>query len=566
MKIGYAFLFATTALVLPAQAENYRVASKIGAVKVFPQGADVTRIAHVSVVEGDHQIILDNVPGWIDPQSIRVEGAGSSGIEITSVDSKSTPLVTENIDVSRRKLEQEIARLSHERSGLDQQIADIDTQRQLIMSLSQKQLVPSTSSETLKSINAGELGSLLDVVGTRMAALAKATQEARVRQADIDMAVADLQTQMSLLAPQEGYKTGIVVHVASPIKADADFKITYRINEAGWQPYYDAKLTTPGRDQVAQLDLVRRAEVMQSTAETWDDVALTLSTARPSGTTTAPDLQEEEIVVQADIARRKDEMADAAVSNLMEEDKMDVLGKSKPGVSGKVQNEAAKPTAAPVAQRQAIAEIAGYQINYVIGGAVSIDNSGMSKRVRISSEKLATKLSALTVPRQDSNAYLMANFVAQGEGPMLPGHVNLYRDGVYVGQGALPLLNKGEDARLGFGADDLIKVQRAEVKRRTGEEGLLSSSHVSERAWDISVRNMHDFAIAVTVLDKIPFASNDEIVITESSSMTPPTERNVDKKRGVLAWKFDLDSKAQNTISVGYKVSWPETVQVGSIE
>ena len=68
----------------------------------------------------------------------------------------------------------------------------------------------------------------------------------------------------------------------------------------------------------------------------------------------------------------------------------------------------------------------------------------------------------------------------------------LYRDGVFMGQGSLPMLSPGEEAKLGFGADDLIKVKRIEVKRRTGEEGLISTSNIDERAFDITVKNLHE--------------------------------------------------------------------------
>ncbi len=79
------------------------------------------------------------------------------------------------------------------------------------------------------------------------------------------------------------------------------------------------------------------------------------------------------------------------------------------------------------------------------------------------------------VPKLDPNAYLTAAFTLAGETPLLPGPVMLYRDGVFMGQGGLPMLSPGEETRLGFGADDLIKVKRIEVKRNRGEEGLITT-------------------------------------------------------------------------------------------
>jgi uncharacterized protein (TIGR02231 family) len=167
------------------------------------------------------------------------------------------------------------------------------------------------------------------------------------------------------------------------------------------------------------------------------------------------------------------------------------------------------------------------------------------------------------VPKLDASAYLTATFTIKGEAPMLPGTVNLYRDGVFMGQGALPLLSPDEQAKLGFGADDLMKVKRSEVKRKKGEEGIISTSNVEERAWDIVVKNLHDVTIPVTVIDQMPFSANENVSIEPMAQMTPPTEKDLDKRRGVMAWRFDLESKAENTVKFGYKVTWPQNMQVG---
>ena len=202
----------------------------------------------------------------------------------------------------------------------------------------------------------------------------------------------------------------------------------------------------------------------------------------------------------------------------------------------------------------------------MIAGRVTVDNAGQSKKVRITSGQTDATLQALVAPRTDPVAYLTASFKVQGKGPQLPGIVNLFRDGIYVGQGSLPLLSPTEEAKLGFGADDLIKVTRDEVKRVSGEEGFISSSNVDERAWDIKVQNLHTIPMPVRVVDRIPFTASKEIEITEIAGMTPPTTRDLEKKRGVLAWDFTLEPQTDNTLKTGYKISWPEGMKVSVVE
>jgi hypothetical protein len=63
-----------------------------------------------------------------------------------------------------------------------------------------------------------------------------------------------------------------------------------------------------------------------------------------------------------------------------------------------------------------------------------------------------------------------------------------------------------EEATLGFGVDDLVKVERKEVKK-VGEEGYLTTSNVEERAWDITVKNLHKGKMALRILDRMPFSA-----------------------------------------------------------
>ncbi len=566
MRNWTAVLLACSYWTAPALAEEFKVNSAIDAVLVYPQGADVSHVAEVTLRAGDHQLVLENLPGSIDPQSIRVAGEAGDGVEIASVDSKSLPLQSVDIDQQRRDLQRKIDGLMDERSALDGVVSDADVQRQFLLALANKQLTPQTSEATSVSVDSVALNGLLDVMQQRLAGLAKTTHDARLRQKNIDLSVADLQLNMSTLAPQAEYRSTVVVHLAAVKNTSAKFRVSYRVHEAGWQPYYDARLTTPADGKGAIIDLVRRAEVVQSTTEDWTGVKLTLSTARPNGATSAPDIFEEQLAIAGDFDRMKaksgkyESRVDAA-PNVAEAEGF--LEKSDLMEDGRV--SVAKP-ASPIEQRQAFVSLTGFQATYEITGRVSIDNSGTSKKVRISSETAEAKLQAITVPRLDANAYLTASFVVAGSGPMLPGSVNLYRDGIYVGQGALPLLNASEDAKLGFGVDDLVKVQRAEVKRLSGEEGLLTSSNVEERAWDITVKNLHAFALPVSILDRVPVSVREDVVVTELGGMTAVTERNVEKRKGVIAWRFDIDSKGEKVIKTGYKISWPKDVEIGLLE
>ena len=79
------------------------------------------------------------------------------------------------------------------------------------------------------------------------------------------------------------------------------------------------------------------------------------------------------------------------------------------------------------------------------------------------------------MPALDETAYLEAAFKHAEEAPLLPGRVALYRDGIFVGRGQMALTPKDEIVRLGFGADDKVKVARMRraQDRRLGRDHLV---------------------------------------------------------------------------------------------
>ena len=72
------------------------------------------------------------------------------------------------------------------------------------------------------------------------------------------------------------------------------------------------------------------------------------------------------------------------------------------------------------------------------------------------------------VPALAETAFLQASFKQAEDAPLLPGRVSIYRDGVFVGRSPMALAAKDEAVRLGFGADEKVKIARTVVRRNEG--------------------------------------------------------------------------------------------------
>jgi len=160
-------------------------------------------------------------------------------------------------------------------------------------------------------------------------------------------------------------------------------------------------------------------------------------------------------------------------------------------------------------------------------------------------------------PALDETAYLEASFKQADDAPLLPGRVALYRDGIYVGRGQVALTPKDETVRLGFGADDKLKVTRNVVRKNEGSAGIISSSKTDEREFKITLRSGHDRPIKVVVEDRVPVSETDDIKVELLAVTTPPSERDVRDRRGVLAWNLDLAPGEAKEIKLGWRLRWP---------
>src|SRR5207253_1679652 len=91
-----------------------------------------------------------------------------------------------------------------------------------------------------------------------------------------------------------------------------------------------------------------------------------------------------------------------------------------------------------------------------------------------------------------------------------------------------------------FGVDDAVRVRHNIAEEKRAETGIITSSKTDTRNYRITVKNLHERAIALAVIDQLPVSQNADIKI-ELLGKTPPTKRDLDDKRGVLAWEMKLE-------------------------
>lgn len=552
-----AALTASLLMTTSAFAADISASSAIDAVVVFPQGAEVTRLAKVTVQPGEHTILLTDLPVTAIGNSIRVEGKSTGPLAIGSVDTRRTFVSRGEVEqraAERKRLEAEIEKLGDEREVLNATIEGAQAQKKLFAELAASPGKPVPAGA--QPAQMPDWNQLAQLIGERTVAAQKVILETTTKMRELDRKVEDLQKRLASIAPAQEERTELKVAVNASAAVETELTIRYQVANAGWTPLYDARLTTGTRTVAPKLQLARRASIQQRTGEAWENVTLSLSTTRPSQGSQAPDLQPMLVDLADPVVRgRVDErMSGGAAPS--------VAAAAPPPMPAPVARGMAADGAAkmrmekPVEQINATIDANAFQAIYGIPGRSSVATTGEAKRVQIDATELDPTIVVRTVPKRDPKAFLYAKLTTPRTTAILAGQVALFRDGTYVGNGRLPQLAPGEEHELGFGQDDNMIVKYAVLEDKRGEKGILTSSKTEEKSFKITLKSLHQRPVAVRVIDQFPVSLNQELKI-ETTAKVQPTGRDLDDKRGIVFWDFSINPDEERLIEFGHRLTWP---------
>lgn len=540
------FSLAAMLVALPALSATKDAPSRIDAVTVYPDAAQVMRIAEIDIPAGATSLVFKGLPMSLDPASLRVEGAGGAPIQIGSVEARVAPVQQEPPESS---LAEKLRKLVADREITQARIAALQSKKTMIERFAQAS--PEKLGDKAAPLDVEKWSGAWDAVGEGLAKLAEESQTLRLRLASIEQEIRAVQASNRAPSPRNQPSRDITVDIEAQGATKARLVLIYRVNGAGWQPLYDARLESKGNAK-PMLNLVRRAQVSQRTGEDWSNVELSVSTVRAQRGTQAPDV----------LAQRV---------KIFEPQPPRPMARSAPGRQA---NEFAAGTVAPapmtadslreekVREMEATIEASAYEAQFRIPGRIDVPADGSSRSLRIGTQAIEPTLMVKASPSIDTTAYLEVGFTNKDEAPILPGEVNIQRDGTYVGRGMFKLIAPGEEAKLGFGADERVKITRVPLSRRETSAAWLGSNRTERQDFRTTVRNLHPFPVRIGIVDRIPISEDSNIVIEALSTNTAPTEKSVDERRGVMSWTFELAPNATREIRLGWQVRWPKDKQL----
>lgn len=547
--IAAGLLVASSALAIrTAEAATLEANAKISDVTLYPDAAIIKRQVMLDLPAGESEIQLADLPPSLDPASLRVEGSAGEKVTIGNVEFRLRANVSE---IDRTETQRKVKALRGERDRITDKIDSAENRKAMIQRLAQ-------GGETKENkLDLDQWEKAVEIVGRGLQAVNDELRGLKLEIERIDAEIAVLEPPQIAGRPPatRDAKRIATIAVETAGSTKLNLAISYRVNNAGWRPIYDARLDTRGASP--SLEITRRAMIRQNSGEDWNEAKIALSTLSVTRGTAAPELRGERLAFYERPVPRAVPMAGAPAPMAAAEamrDQMEMMSK---------QRVAATPPPERRAEEQS-AEIdaSAYQTEFQVPGKITIPSGGAEKSVRLGAEKPEPKIVIRTAPVLDPTAYLEASFDLAGEVPLLAGEVLLSRDGAYIGRGRLPLVAPGDNARLGFGSDDRVKVSRVAANRKARDPGFLGSTKTDKFEFRTVVKNLHAFPVNLVIEDRIPVSEDQAITVERLPELTKPDLDAPDDRRGVIAWTPALKPQEEKTYVTAYRMRWPSSREI----
>jgi uncharacterized protein (TIGR02231 family) len=535
-------------------------------VTVYADRALITRSGALNLAAGEHDVRVNDLPQF-NRDSLRAAGRGPHGTRMLNVDI-TTAFYSRPPEAELLTLYAELDQLQQRKQLLEARQAALNDRRQWLRALgeqsrdfarglAQGQMKPQDCADFFRftaeqALQDAEAGQALEV-------------ELKEVQRDIEAKKRELAGRQGQLQPD---RLAAVITVELAEAGDLELEISYLVMGASWHPQYDVRVDMADDQNEGDVELTYIGVVQQSTGERWENVALSLSTARPSQAAILPELEPWYLNIYTPPhmvpVYARDALAPAparlrATKALLSNQGMRssptmASEEEMPGFAG----SAAVAIAADVAT--ASVEQTGTALIFRAGRSVDIPSDGSPHKTTIARDNLPCSFDYVSAPAIEENVHLRATISNTTERVLLSGEASIFLSGEYVGTTPIKTTASEEKFKIFLGIDDGIKVKR-ELIERAVDKGMLLQGGIRRTiyAYRLLAHNYASASRHVVIRDHLPVSQHERVKIRVLSIQPMPTERT---KLELMTWQLTLGTGVEQQIEYRFSVEQPQDVTV----
>ncbi|MES0490366.1 MAG: mucoidy inhibitor MuiA family protein [Leptospirales bacterium] len=530
---------------IPAEKKILTIKTKPTEVTVYNDRALVTREKTLKLEKGSMFIQVTDLPLNLDSRSVRVSFNEGARVRLFYYDLK-TNYLEENKEEEVEILRKQLDKLQQDRNALYARSRALDEKRKILTSIKIKSIKENNREIEVNKIDVSSWQSLLDFYYTSAVKIDDDKRRLKRAIKEIDEKKSAISKQISNYS---GRKKGIKVlqvGLDSFVSANVTIKISYIMRHASWRPKYEIR-TDNGRE----VELTYMGEIKQNTGESWNQVKLILSTARPAQGIKPPYLKTLTVDQYVSRYKKKKESSKGRSRYSEEADESPMMSGDSAG-SGPAEREEEKPVTRVQKEFSST--------TFHVRKPADIPSDGTGYSIPITTDKLSAKLEYNTVPMLSTAVFVQGEIRNRLNYPILPGPAALFVNNSYIGTTSLPRVAPKETFTLPFGPDEKFKVTRTKIKDFRQNSGLGKKTRISYH-YRIEVENLRDDYITVEIRDRIPVSKNKNIKV-EATKLSPEPEEANPTLPGILIWKIRIKPKQKQVIDIEYYIEYPQDMRI----
>ena len=534
-------------------------------VTIYPDRARVTRRGTVELKQGEHRLQVGELPLSLLPESVRAGGKGTAQARILAVD-VAKAFYREPPTATVAELEREIEKLEDQDKALADQAETHQAQLEFLKGLGAAAGENLSRGIAFGKSQVADGQEMLAFMAEGMAAASHGLREITAQRRELERELTqrrkELEQQRSA-RPRERYAVTVDVEVLGQGKFELE--VTYVVRNASWQPLYDLRLDEGIEEEKPNVALTYLGQVTQRTGEDWEEVALSLSTAKPALAATLPKLRPWYVSVPAPppppmaVSPRAARLGKAAFAP------PPGAGVAFEATPAAIEAEAAEPV--EMEALTAEVEESGAALTFRVAKPATIPSDGSPHKTTVAALSLTPQLDYVAAPKLVSQAYRRATVTNDTDYVFLPGPANIFYGGEYVGTTTLATIVQGQEPgavapgqefKVFLGVDERIKVSRELVASEVDKK-LIGDKRRLHYAYRIKVQNLRDGQEKIIVSDQIPVARHEEIKVRLDMAEPKPTKQT---ELGILEWELDLEPGEERAIRFDFNVEHPRSLTV----
>lgn len=523
-----------------------KVKSKINTITLFLTGGEASRTAEVELKKGRNKIVYTGISSVIDQKSIQFNA--NHPYELVSVNTEMdylAPLV-EN---------KRIKTLKDSLNFLELQLKTLQDEKSAFMS--EKQLLEQNKNikGSQNNLSVEELQSMANFYRERIMAINKKVTDYDQKIRKINTQIPNYRFQIQELNNQtSAHSNQIIVIVDLKEATTLQTNIKYIVSNCGWQANYDLLAT----ELTNNITLKYKAKVYNNTGNNWDDIKITLSSANPDKTASAPILKPWIVSNTSNFKGRKKSNSSYLVpqnraykqyygnsSAPAMNQQLDALNFDQSSIQA---NQLKKSTVSFTT-----IQVPQISAEFEINKAYSIPSDSKPYLVEIAKHDLNANFSHRAVPKLDKDAFLLASIVGWEKLNLIPGPANVYFSDTYVGQSYLETQSVEDTLRLSFGRDNKISIERKNSEEMS-EKTVLGNNKKDTYTYEITLKNNQSVASTINLYDQIPISQNSDITVTVNET----SGAQYNEATGELLWNIMMQPNEIKKVKLSFTIKYPK--------